>query len=218
MGPEGGGGGWGLGAGVPGPGGRGGGWGWGTGAGAGGWDGGLGGKNFSAARHIRVYTKHVHVLQLLHELFHLLLAVRAEAACATAVQAAMPAAPGGASCCQAGRRAAAAGVPRCCQSKQLGAGWGLRVWRAGAWGWGPGAGWLTGGGLEARAWGLARSGGCRAGGWAGAGGRGPGAGPPGFSSAAFAKHVSTALNKGLGISHIRWQNLAGVSRDRAKRL
>ena len=41
-------------------------------------------KNFSAARHIRVYTKHVHMLQMLHELFHLLLAVRAEAACATA--------------------------------------------------------------------------------------------------------------------------------------
>ena len=76
-------GGWGLGAG---------GWGLGcrgqeggAGAGAGGrgrgLGRGLGGKNFSAARHIRVYTKHVHVLQLLHELFHLLLAVRAEAAC-----------------------------------------------------------------------------------------------------------------------------------------
>ena len=54
------------------------------GRGLGGWDGDWWAKNFSAARHIRVFTKHVHVLQLLHELFHLLLAVRAEAACAIA--------------------------------------------------------------------------------------------------------------------------------------
>ena len=77
--------GWELGAGGLGPGGRGGGWGWGCGMGAGAGGGrGTGGQNFSAARHIRVFTKHVHVLQLLHELFHLLLAVRAEATCAIA--------------------------------------------------------------------------------------------------------------------------------------
>ena len=81
--------GWGpaLGAGGPGPGGRGGGWGWGTGAGAGGWDGDWGAK--ISPLHVSVYTKHVHVLQLLHELFHLLLAVR-EPPAQLPVQAAMP--------------------------------------------------------------------------------------------------------------------------------
>ena len=76
----------GLGAGGWGAGARRAGRGLGLGDGGGGWGlgRGLGGKNFSAARHMRVFAKHVHVLQLLHELFHLLLAVRAEAACAIA--------------------------------------------------------------------------------------------------------------------------------------
>ena len=147
-------GGWGAGAGR-----ADGGWGLGLGwtatrmccLGGGGWDRALGGKNFSAARHIRVYTKHVHVLQLLHD-------------CSTPVEAAGPIQqhpPG--RCCQS----AACSRRQCCQWKQLGAaGWagagggglapdpggrggggglgagpgtgGVRG-RAG-WGWGPGAG------------------------------------------------------------------------------
>ena len=84
----------------------------GAGAGAGGRGRGLGAgrraKNFSAARHIRVYTKHLHVLQLLHELFHLLLAVRAEAACAIA------------SASSYASRSRIQQHPPGCQSKQLG--------------------------------------------------------------------------------------------------
>ena len=72
----------------------------------GGW-GLTGGKNFSTARHIRVYTKHVHVLQLLHELFHLLLAVRAEAACATASASSYASRSGSSNTRRAGATAAA---------------------------------------------------------------------------------------------------------------
>ena len=64
-------------------------------------------KNFSAARHIRVYTKHVHMLQLLHELFHLLLAVRAEAACATASASSWASRSGSSNTRRAGATAAA---------------------------------------------------------------------------------------------------------------
>ena len=64
-------------------------------------------KNFSAARHIRVYTKHVHMLQLLHELFHLLLAVRAEAACATASGSSWASRSGSSNTRRAGATAAA---------------------------------------------------------------------------------------------------------------
>ena len=116
-------------------------------------------KNFSAARHIRVYTKHVHMLQLLHELFHLLLAVRAEAACATASASSWASRSGSSNTRRAGATAAASQS----QSKGLlgAAGWGL------GWGWGPGGaggrGWrLPGpGGRGAGGWGLGRGvGGC----------------------------------------------------------
>ena len=111
-------------------------------------------KNFSAARHIRVYTKHVHILQLLHELFHLLLAVRAEAACATASASSRS---GSSNTRRPGVIVAASRS----QSKQLGAYWGLRAggWAgaggqelgagAGGWGGGLGASGAGGSGLGA---------------------------------------------------------------------
>ena len=156
-------------------------------------------KNFSAARHIRVYTKHVHMLQLLHELFHLLLAVRAEAACATASASSWASRSGSSNTRRAGATAAAsrsswANRSRSCSRRVgasaasrsswgliggcgLGAGLGLG---ARSWGLGRGLGGLGPGGADG-GWGGGPEGGAGAGGWgagagAGAGGRGRGLG------------------------------------------
>ena len=124
-------------------------------------------KNFSAARHIRVYTKHVHMLQLLHELFHLLLAVRAEAACATASASSWASRSGSSNTRRTGATAAASrsswanrsrspGRCQCCQSKQLGTYWGLRAggWAGAAGGRGTGEEGGAGPGAGGRGLGL----------------------------------------------------------------
>ena len=161
-------------------------------------------KNFSAACHIRVYTKHVHMLQLLHELFHLLLAVRAEAACATASASSWASRSGSSNTRRAGATAAASrsswtNRSRSC-SRRAGASaasrssWGLiggcglgAGLGAGAGAGGPGRGWGGGGawgpvgvGLGAGGWGPGP------GGWGGGWGwLGRGLGGKNFS----AKHV-----------------------------
>ena len=188
-------------------------------AGAGGWDRALGGKNFSAARHIRVYTKHVHVLQLLHDCSTCSWLYGPKPPAPLPVEAAGPA--------EADPATPAGPVPpllpvsswanrsKSC-SRRLGAYWGLRAggWGLG-WGWGPGAGgggWGLGRGAGGQGRGLGRGGGWGwgrgAGGWglgghgpeggAGAGGWGLGPGTGGLETGLGARGVYGGREGGAG--------------------
>ena len=159
-------------------------------------------KNFSAARHIRVYTKHVHMLQLLHELFHLLLAVRAEAACATASASSWASRSGSSNTHRAGATAAAsrsswANGSRSCSrragpkvegAKEVGTYWGL------GWGWGPGA-----------------RGGAGAGGWGGGPRGGPGPGGRGWGTGAGAGGWDGDWGAKISPLHVTYVSIPSMS-------